>query len=82
MSNTTETVDVSVPCIVTTPAGTFRGAVRDAVRSWRGIRYAEAPSASAAGATRFRRPSRAVRSTPPRSVRPAPGAHARDRPGR
>lgn len=35
--------EIPAPCTVTAPAGTFRGAVRDGVRSWRGIRYAEAP---------------------------------------
>lgn len=38
--------------IATAPAGTFRGSLSGAVRSWRGIRYAEAPE----GARRWRDP--------------------------
>ena len=30
--------------LATVPAGTFRGALHDGVRSWRGIRFAEAPT--------------------------------------
>lgn len=38
--------------VATAPAGSFRGTVTDSVRSWRGIRYAEAPE----GARRWRDP--------------------------
>ncbi len=43
MSNTIENTP-TVACVTTAPAGTFRGLVREGVRSWRGIRYAEAPT--------------------------------------
>lgn len=59
MSNTTQTPDTLTPCIVTAPAGTFRGAVRNDVRSWRGIRYAEAP----VGERRWRDPVPAAAAT-------------------
>ena len=47
---TTSAADAS--CLATAPAGTFRGIIREGVRSWRGIRYAQAP----AGEDRWRDP--------------------------
>ncbi|MBN9178609.1 MAG: carboxylesterase/lipase family protein [Microbacterium sp.] len=43
---------VDPACVVTAPAGTFRGSVHSGVRSWRGIRYAE----PTVGAQRWRDP--------------------------
>lgn len=34
---------ITRPCLAAAPAGTFRGTATDAVRVWRGIRFAEAP---------------------------------------
>lgn len=34
----------AVHCVTATPAGTFRGVIADGVRSWRGIRFAVAPT--------------------------------------
>ncbi len=52
MSTTADTATPETFCLAEAPAGTFRGTVRENVRSWRGIRYAEAPT----GERRWRDP--------------------------
>lgn len=49
---TTSSLPSPTPCLAETPAGTFRGLSSGGIRTWRGIRYAEAP----AGDLRWRDP--------------------------
>ncbi|WP_282847548.1 carboxylesterase/lipase family protein [Microbacterium oxydans] len=50
-----DSLPVDDTCLVSAPAGTFRGTTTGGARSWRGIRYAEAPT----GRRRWRDPVKA-----------------------